>query len=77
MSLKDGYPEKARRCGSRLDSVATENTVRMPITTTTTTVWARATADEPTVLSALITSTTRTAKTLIHASCPSANDELA
>ena len=70
MSLKDGYPEKARRCGSRLDSVATEKTVRMPITTTTTTVWARATAVEPTVLSALITSTTRTAKTLIHASSP-------
>ena len=34
-----------------LASVDTANTVRMPITTTTTTVWARATACDPTTLS--------------------------
>ena len=39
----------------------------MPITTTTTTVCTRATACEPTMLSAVITSTTRTAKTLTQA----------
>jgi hypothetical protein len=49
-----------------LISVATENNVRMPMTTTTTTVWARATACEPRMLSNAITTITRTAKGLIQ-----------
>ncbi len=71
MSPNGGYSEKARRSGSRLASVATANTVSMPITTMTTTVWARATAREPTTLSIVMTSTTSTANTLTQASSPS------
>ena len=45
-------------------SVATENTVRMPTTTMTTTVWALATACEPRMFRAVITSRMSTAKGL-------------
>ena len=44
MSRTGGYPEIDSRSMSIVDSVAIENTRRMPITMTTTTVWARATA---------------------------------
>ena len=57
--------------------VVTAKTLRMPITTTTTTVWTRATACEPTTFSAVMTTTTRTAKALAHPSPPSANASLA
>ena len=54
-----------------LASVATANTVSMPITTMTTTVCARATAWDPTTLTMVIATTTSTAKTLTQASSPS------
>ena len=60
-----------------LESVVTANTTRMPMTTTTTTVWTRATACDPTTLSTVIATTTPTANTLTHAVSPSANIELA
>ena len=50
MSWRAGYPEKARRWGLRLARVEIEKTVRMPMTTKTTTVCARATALEPKTL---------------------------
>ena len=53
-----------------LVSVATENTMRMPTTTMTTTVCARATACEPRMLSAVITSRMRTAKGFIQSALP-------
>ena len=59
------------------EMVATANTDKMPITTMTTTVWTRATAWDPTMLSRVMAPITRTAKTLIHAVLPWASDELA
>jgi hypothetical protein len=58
-------------------SVVTANTERMPITTITTTVWACATARDPTMLSTLITTTTRMAKALTQPVLPSATALLA
>ena len=60
-----------------LARVDTANTERMPITTVTTTVWARATALDPTTLSLVIATTTSTAKALTQTSPPSATAELA
>ena len=77
MSRTGGYPEKARRSRSMLASVDTANTVRMPITTMTTTVWARATTCEPSTLRNDMTTTTSTAKALTHPVSPSATALLA
>ena len=51
-------------------SVAPANTVRIPITTYTTIVWALATACEPRMLRIVIAKRTRTAKALIQAESP-------
>ena len=64
MSANGGYPEGANRSMSIVDSVAIENTRRIPITTTTTTVWALATTCEPRTFRLAITRSTRTANGL-------------
>ena len=71
MSATDGYFDGARRSGSMFASVETAKMLSMPITTTTTSVWTRATAFDPTTLSAVITTTTPTANTLAQFSSPS------
>ena len=53
-----------------LARVTTANTLRMLMTTTTTSVCAFATKRAPRTFSALMTSTTSAAKTLVHASLP-------
>ena len=50
ISRERRVPRERQQVESRLAKVATENTVRMPMTTTTTTVWTLATACEPTTL---------------------------
>ena len=72
----EGYPEKASRSRSMFDRVATENTVRMPTTTMTTTVCALATTWEPKTLSPAMTSRTRIANPTVQ-SVLSATAELA
>ena len=57
--------------------MVTANTVRIPTTTTTTIVCARATAREPRMLSPLMTTTTSTANTFTQAVLPSATAPLA
>ena len=61
-------------------SVVTANSDRMPMTTTTTIVWARATAWDPTTLRMVIAATTTDREHLqghLVVSSPSANIELA
>ena len=60
-----------------VEIVATAKIVRIPITTTTTTVCALATACDPTTLSPAITTTTATANTLPQVSSPSVTALLA
>lgn len=67
--------ENASRWGSRVASVTTAKVVRIPTTTTTTTVCARATACEPSTFNAVMATTTSTANTLAQAALPSATAE--
>src|SRR3974390_2808087 len=77
MSLADGYPDGASRWGWRLARVDTAKTVRLPMTTTTTTVCALATALDPRTLSIVMTQMSRTANTLTQVVFESVSAELA
>ena len=77
MSRNGGYPEGASSDGFMLTRVTTAKRTRMPRTTVTITVCARATSLEPTMLTAVMTRMMRAANTLIQASPPPANIELA
>ena len=57
--------------------VTTANTVRMPTTTKTTTLWTRATKVDPAMLSSVMATTRITANGLTQASSPPVNALLA
>src|SRR3954454_2379102 len=77
MSLNDGYFDGARRSGSTFAIVETAKITRIPMTTTTTIVCARATTCDPRMFTSDITTITSTANTFAHVASPSVNDELA
>ena len=70
-------PRSASNCGLMFSSVATANNARLPITTKTITVCARATTCDPTMLRTVITRMMRTANSFVHITLPSANTALA
>ena len=77
MSRSGGYPEGASNAGLMFSSVATANSPRLPSTTKTITVCARATTCDPTMLTTVIAMMIRAANIFVHVALPPANAALA
>ena len=77
MSRTPGYVDGARFPGCMFAMVMIANPARIPITTTTTRLWTRATTLDPATLRPVMTMSSATANAFTAAGSPSANAELA